>query len=76
MSKGRVHADLAITPPALRHASNKHVSLGIMCSAVKSVFLSPHGTVRNKNGREWIADMVGPTETYMFPVHKLGRLEK
>lgn len=78
VGKGRAHAALAITLPSMRLASNNQVSLGIMCSAVKSVsFLFFNGIVRNKNGRGWIADMVDLTEVYdKVPVHKLGRLEE
>ena len=66
VSNGRAHTVLEITHLSTRSVSNNQVSLGTMYSGIKScffLFFFFNGTVRNKNGRGWIVDVVGPLET-------------
>ena len=63
VSKGRAHTVLEITHLSTGSVSNNQVSLGTMFSGIKSCFFFFfNGTVRNKNGRGWIVDVVGPIE--------------
>ena len=65
VGKGRAHTVLEITHLSTRPISNNQVSLDTMYSGIKSCFCFCfffNGTVRNKNGRGWIVDMVVPIE--------------